>query len=66
MDQIPPAPKPMVTASSDVDDDFETAKRVARRLFEFNDNALSFCASSDESKRLFIAWVKTQLRSVSV
>ena len=44
--------------------DFEVAVRVARRVFKWNEPALTFAASSDASRVLFVEWVKQELRGV--
>jgi len=46
--------------------DFDVAVRVARRVFKWNESALTFAASSDASRVLFVEWVKQELRGGGV
>ena len=46
--------------------DFDVAVRVARRVFKWNGSALTFAASSDASRVLFVEWVKQELRGGGV
>jgi hypothetical protein len=52
--------KPMVLEEEP--SDWDIAVRVARRVFQMNEPALAFAASSDASRALFVEWVKQQLR----
>ena len=42
--------------------DFDIAVRVARRLFNWNDSALTFVDSSDASRAMFVEWIKKAIR----
>ena len=42
--------------------DFDVAVRVARRVFKWNESALTFAASTDTSRMLFVEWIKQEIR----
>ena len=42
--------------------DFDVAVRVARRVFKWNESALTFAASTDTSLMLFVEWIKQEIR----
>ena len=64
MDPPPTMIKAMVLG--DEPTGFEVAVRVARRVFKWNESALTYAASSDASRVLFVEWVKQELRGNGV
>ena len=58
-----PPPQPMAMIE-EPPSDFEVAKRVARRLWAFNDAAISFASSSEATRVEFVTWVKANLRRI--
>ena len=54
----------MIHEDEESPSDFEVAKRVARRLWAFNDAAISFASSSEATRLEFVTWVKANLRRI--